>query len=416
MNSHQYTVLKRNPMSLRLRLPLLSLVCITLAAVFTSHARAQDYEAYQLFLGHYPVAETSWSHDVQGVAHDDNNWFITNTDFIWKIPVERDLNSVSASSPGVIRRTLSSYPALAGYAHCGDPDVHRVGATDYLIVPIEAPNATCTSGLPGGVAILRCFDLSYVAHVAFPGQCNDAGWVASSGDFLVSSRQHVGAPAGSPSSTTGGLRFYFFDWNLLHTAGVAAIAFDHETEMLNEQGNRLEMVTMQGGEFAPGGSFLYLLSGFHDDSNQLADREGIHVLQTTNFQRVAHSTRGFGHFDYYYDPGFNSAGEPEGLTIWDLDNGRAPGIRGQLHVMRLDNDAFHDDIAFKHYTRTIRVDPASTCQSGTIACPFRTFAGAYTLAWPGAEIRLRAGTYIERPIISTRVRITAEGGTVRIGG
>jgi len=71
---------------------------------------------------------------------------------------------------------------------------------------------------------------------------------------------------------------------------------------------------------------------------------------------------------------------------------------------------------FKHYTRTIRVDPASNCQSGTLACPFRTFAGAYALAWPGAEIRLRAGTYIERPIISTRVRITAEGGTVRIGG
>ncbi|MGQ0626923.1 MAG: hypothetical protein ACT4PL_02345 [Phycisphaerales bacterium] len=392
------------------------LIAAVFAAAVATCALAQPYESYYLFLGHYPVAETSWSHNVQGVAHDDNNWFITNTDLIWKIPVERDLNSVTSTSTGVIRRTLGSYPALAGYAHFGDPDVHRVGLTDYLIVPIEAEDATCTSGLPGGVAILRCFDLSYVAHVGFPGQCNDAGWVASRGEFLVSSRQHVGAPPGSPSSITGGLRFYFFDWNLLHNFGVAAIAFDHEVEMLNEQGGRLEMVTMQGGEFAPGSDLLYLLSGFHDDSNELADREGIHVLETTTFRRVAHSTRGFGHFDYYYDPGFNSAGEPEGLTVWDLDNGRAPGIRGQLHVMRLDNDAFHDDIAFKHYTSIIRVNPASSCQSGTIACPFRTFGAAYSLAWPGAEIRLRTGTYLDRPVISKRIRLSADGGVVRIGG
>jgi hypothetical protein len=379
-------------------------------------AAAQLYHAYYLFQSNYPSGQVSWSHDVQGAAHDDNNWFITNTDFIWKIPVQRDLNTVTVISPGVIRRTITNYPALAGYEHFGDPDVHRVGATDYLIVPIEDSQATCASGLPGGVAIFRCFDLSYVAHVGFPGQCNDAGWVASQGDLLVSSRQHVGAPDGSPPGTTGGLRFYFFDWNQLHANGIAAIAFDHELETLNEQGGRLEMVTMQGGEFASGGGLLYLISGFHDDDNGQEDREGIHVLETTNYQRIAHSTRGFGHFDFYYDPGFPNYGEPEGLTVWDLDDGRAPGISGQLHVMRLDNDPTFDDIAFKHYTNVIRVNPTSTCQSGTIACPFRTIASANALAWPGVEIRMRTGTYPERPIISTRVRLTAEGGVVRIGG
>lgn len=389
-------------------------VGIAFAAALSPLARAQDFESYYLFMGNYPNGERNWSHNVQGVAHDDNNWFITNTEVIWKIPVERDLDTVSISSPGVIVRTFLHYPELAGYDHFGDPDVSRLGGIDYLIVPIEDEQGTCNSGLPGAVAIFRCSNLSYVDHISFPGQCNDAGWVAARDGQLVSSRQHVGAPDGSPPGTTSGLRFYDFVWNPSTEQGT--LVFNNEVEMLDENGDRLEMVTMQGGEFAPAGNLLYLISGFHNDSNALADREGIHVLETVSFQRVSHSTRCVGHFDFCYDPGTISAGEPEGLTIWDLDDGRAPGIRGQLHAMRLDNDAFHDDIAFKHYTFVIRVNAASPCQSGTPACPFRTVNAAANLAWDGSEIRVSAGTYVEPLTLTRRIRLTAEGGTVRIGG
>lgn len=406
---------------LTLRHLVVTLVAAILPLFWASHAAlAQPYESYYLFLGHYPVAETNWSHNVQGVAHDDNYWYITNTEVIWKIPVSTDLRTVAFDSPGVRVKTLSEYQIqgdLIGYHHIGDPVVFRFEGTDYLIVPVENADATCTSGPPGAAAIFRCSDLSYVSHAAFPGQCNDAGWVAvDSQGVLVSSRQHIGAPPGSPISAQDGLYFFTFNWPLLHTSGIASMTFLRQQQVLNPSGGIVEMRTMQGGEFSPDGSLLYLVSGFHDDSNTVADQEGIHVVSTSTWQRVAHSTRGFGHFDFYYDPGAIAAGEPEGLTVWDLDNGRAPGIRGQLHVMRLDNDAFHDDIAFKHYTSIIRVDPASSCQSGTIACPFRTYAAAYNLAWPGAEIRLRTGIYLDRPVISKRIRISSEGGTVRIGG
>lgn len=386
-------------------------------SVAIQRAAAYEYEGYYLFLGNYPSGQVSWSHDVQGAAHDDNNWIITNTDFIWKIPVQRDLSTVTQASPGVLRVSITAYPTLAGYAHFGDPVVYRFSGTDYLIVPIEDSNATCTSGLPGAVAIFRCTDLSYVDHVAFPGQCNDAGWVAvkSNGD-LVSSRQHVGAPAGSPPASQGGLRFYNFDWASLHATGQGSMSFAQEVIMVNEQGLPLEMVTMQGGEFSPSGELLYLVSGFHDDDNGLEDREGIHVLETTSYQRIAHSTRGFGHFDFYYDPGFPNYGEPEGLTVWDLDDGRAPGIAGQLHVTRLDNDPTFDDIAFKHYTNIIRVNASSTCQSGTPACPFRTVVAGYNFAWPRAEVRIRAGTYPEVMTLNKRIRLSAENGVARIGG
>ena len=43
--------------------------------------------------------------------------------------------------------------------------------------------------------------------------------------------------------------------------------------------------------------------------------------------------------------------ESEGVTIWDLDaDPRAPGIRGQVHIMDLSNDqASDDDLFMRHF-------------------------------------------------------------------
>ena len=52
--------------------------------------------------------------------------------------------------------------------------------------------------------------------------------------------------------------------------------------------------------------------------------------------------------------------EPEGIDIWDLDSGIAPGINGQIHVIMIDNvpDLHNDDLYFKHYTTT----PGDICK------------------------------------------------------
>lgn len=403
-------------------LPTLRLAFLMALAIVPC-ARAQVHEAYYMHESNYPVGETSWSDDVQGLTHDDNNWFITNTHFIWKIPVHLDLRTVAFLSPGVIRRSIGEYTDLLGYNHFGDADVFRHADTDYLVVPIEDGEATCTSGRPGAIAIFRCSDLSFVAKAVFPGQCNDAGWVAiTEQGGLVSSRQHIGGPPGSDPSSQGGLRFYSFDWNLLHTTGRTSVIYTHSIYPITEQGATLELVTMQGGEFAPGDGLLYLISGFHDDSGGREEREGIHVIDTSGYRRIQHSTRGFGYFDYYYDPGFPTYEEPEGLTIWNLDDGRAPGIRGQLHAFVSDNDfepGDSGDIDFKHYTRAIRVNPLLSCQSGFPAgspqCPFPTLSGALNFAWNGAEIRIRAGIYTGPLTLSRRIRLSAENGLVRLG-
>ncbi len=436
-----------------MRVSLLIQIQVMFGAGLVGAVHAQNYEAY--FLNNrqnYPDSETNWSDNAQGVAHDQANWFIATTSTIWKIPVGHDLRTVSASSSGVVMRPLSFYLDLVnlGYNHLGDPVVFQFHASnneieDYLLVPIED-----SEGIqPGAIMFLRCTDLTLVNWIALPNQCdaqgqfcNDAGWCAvDSIGRIYASRQHATS-----------IICYEFSWEDLHANLPINISMHSELSLKKENGSELTLVTAQGGEFAPGDKFLYLVSGFYNDSNSLADQEGIHVVKLDStaqppvWRRVAHSTRGYGHFDYYYNPGFETYEEPEGLTIWDLDGGQAPGIRGQLHVMVLDNDTLPsplppveaDDIDFKHYTNIIRVvangscayaacctplAPAGcptpfneSCEFGVAECPFRTIGSALDLAWEGAEIRIGAATYTETMIISTPVRLTAEGGAVRIGG
>lgn len=365
---------------------------------------------YQLYIGGFPQQETPWSNDSQGVAHDDNHWFITQTTVIWKIPVGVDLRSASTTSPGVVRRSISIYAPLNGFHHLGDPVVYKFNGVDYLLVPIEG------AGHPGSIAVFNCATLAYITHFALASQAGDAGWCAvDEYGVIYSSLQH-----------TTSLTSYVLDWPELQASGVAQVTPRIAEMMRQENFQFLDLATMQGGEFGPGG-LLYLVSGFYDDSNGLEDREGLHILEprtdaqgVVTWHRIAHSTRGTGgHFDFYYDPGFPTYEEPEGLTIWDLDDGRAPGIRGQLHAFVSDNDVEAGDIDFKHYTSTILVRPGIGCLPGAIPgtanCPFPTISGAASFAWNGGHLRIRSGSYPGPITINRRLRLTAEGGLVHIG-
>jgi hypothetical protein len=133
--------------------------------------------------------------------------------------------------------------------------------------------------------------------------------------------------------------------------------------------------------------------------------------------RVQRSTNGSGYFNYEYHTNFPVKQEPEGLTIWDLDNDRAPGIKGQLHVLLLNNDWPDDDnVYMKHYTGTIYVDRAYTGEEkGIPSKPFRTVGQANDLAWDGAQIKIKTGTYPEALTFSKRIRVLVENGPVIIG-
>jgi hypothetical protein len=354
------------------------------------------------YLGNRPdEGSPGWHVEAQGLAHDADNWYITQNPplirvggqvfggpKLWRVPVTRDLASgVDCDHDGVSCSELRLTALLKlGYDHFGDLDFHETGGRRFLMVPVE-------HGDPGpGVAFFRGDDsLEFLGVAAFPGQQQAAsGWVAidPAGDLISS---------GGPAER---LNRFAVDWAGIpeHTPAdpvLGVLTFlDVPILLRDPDGQALSLDTPQGGEFSDDGQLFYFSNGFLGDVHP---SWGVHVFRLRTgspaecaprpscqiARRIERSHNGPGGFAYEFNSTCSLTGgyyceEAEGLTAWDLDaDPRAPNVRGQLHVMLLDNDDFFDtdDIYVKHYRLSTAdsVPPDIACPADTKAeCSART--------------------------------------------
>lgn len=285
--------------------------------------------ALHRYLGNYPQNRTTgWTENIQGVTHDSANWFFSQTKALWKFPVSFDLNSTVLGpipARGILKVGMPAALDRLGYDHFGDIDCHA----GYVFVPIEG-------GTYPGIAAFRASNLAYVAYSPLPAQ-QSAGWCAVN---PANGLLHT-----SNWTLTTVLR-YQIDFGRL-SAGRSFLTQSSSLPLRDEYGATLSLPHVQGGVFRPDAQRLYLVNGYMDDTDR--NKEGIQVFDMASCRRIARSTNGYGDFNYEYHPEDDE--EPEGLTYWDLNDGRAPGIRGVLHVTMLDNDGWTsaDDLYFKHY-------------------------------------------------------------------
>jgi hypothetical protein len=273
---------------------------------------------------------------------------------------------------------------------------------------------------PNGILLFKGADLSYVGRALLPSGIEDGGWVAVDKDGYIYT---------SPDNLTS-IQKYSLSWNQAQSMAQGDLSLKAESDMqvVDENGDPLNLGLMAGGVFSPSGDFVYIvtggmvldcINGVAIDEDWMRANGGIHVLDTTSqpWRRIKKSTNGSGSFDYNFEPDLSGGcDEPEGITVWDLDDGRAPGIRGQLHVFMLDNDIDQDDATLYHYTNTIYVNSSYTGEeTGEIHKPFNTVGKANNMAWNGSRIKIQAGSYPEVLTFSKQIQVLAQGGTVHIG-
>jgi len=148
------------------------------------------------------------------------------------------------------------------------------------------------------------------------------------------------------------LRKYKVNFAMLTSSVENAITPDG-TFALTESDGPLDppLGNLQGGAFTPWGD-LYLVNGL--DNPPSSDNGGVHLFNAQGVL-IDESTNGGGTFNFEYDPSatfpnFEEGQEPEGADWWNLQGGSAPGIGGQLHVIRLQNwELAEDDLFVKHY-------------------------------------------------------------------
>lgn len=391
------------------------------------------FESYYFKVNSYPEDQTTNWHpngtELQGVTHDDANWFFTVTDkdksngHLWKIPVSTPLHNNIGANQSI---SMSDVDALSSshYWHFGDPDHYTYEGTTYILVPVTG----------NGTPIIACFraDNLVFKNYAFldATKQGDVGWCAIDpvGNLYTS------------RDDTDVFYQYEVDWKqLTQTGNHSALNWVKSVPLRGLNGAPLFLKNMQGGEFSPSGELLYISSGSGECNGYghgVFPTDGIHVFQIEagiwrEIKKSDNRKRDeIGYFEYSFDNGCTCAGtgsqHPEGLTVWDLDNGAAPNISGQLHVtINFYNVAFCDDaFSLHHFTNKIIVDKNST-QSPNLSIPlignkirpFKTLSDAlnYYPIWDGAHIILRAGEYPSAPVnINKRMLITSEGGAAII--
>jgi len=438
---------------------LISLLAALLLAVLpsSSHNPGDGYQQHFRFVSKYPdeTADTPLAWENNGVAHDDSYWYFATNDYygeveaLWRIPVTVDLASVQVNTPGVsvIRSDQIWCPTANGsknlrndlkYWHFGDLVAYKPKDSEwFLLVPLEGGNSPA-------IAILRAenfqclgLDVLQIDNKTPPTLNNAAAWCATDPQgYVYSSPDKWYVPGESVAS----IFKYRLNWNTLGVdpQNPVQLTFLEKISLKDKNGQPLPPSEIsgysQGGEFSADGRLLYVTSGSGEDSDD--DHGGIQVFDTTTWQRVARSDNDEDAF-FRYD--FNSSWppleEPEGLTIWDLDEfvssygdpPKAPGIDGQLHVVLLDNDVGNkDDFSIYNYTNSIYVDQAWLYESsGQIRSPFKTVGAALAFyqqneyfsygRWTGARIKIHTGHYAETLTISRRVQLSGWGGRAVVG-
>jgi hypothetical protein len=389
-------------------------VFLAVALGWGAAAGAQDYpthEAYTRYLKQYPESETDWSNEAQGIAMDGSFWYIAQKGKLWAIH-----RSASLAAPPSDWRTktasIGSFPELAGYNHFGDLDVIELEGRPHLLVPVE----NTSKDRCGLIALFTGYwpsdpgaSLRYIASACVPFQGGTSAWVALDDEgFVYSSRFH----------DVSHINQFRIDWSrdyrgtkTLHLVcvemiGPVAPSCKSGIDLFDQAGLWTRVDGLQGGDFTRSGEVLYL-----------STNHGLYAIRSRDGRILERSCEEGCRFRFDLSEGVGA--EAEGLTVADLEEAvDIPGAaRGQLHVLRLDNDDAKlesDDVSLWHYSGSVFAQPGGT-GDGRFESPAGSFTQALGLAWNGARIVLRPGSYAGPARVDRYLEIEARGGPARIG-
>jgi hypothetical protein len=340
------------------------------------------------WIGDYPN-HMEWWDDMQGVAHDNENWFFTSPFGLVRIPVNTELGTEGdidpEEYPGASVRWLEDLHNLADLGKLWDPIFGEVGGYDhfgdldqyggFLFVPVEGKIYRKISipvwpyyyyEVANYTAAIAVFDTENLDIVDFKeiwnwgaDRMSCAGWLAVNPHppdenpddpnivFLYSSLDDLWR-----YSSLFRYRLNMTTLRNTHSLSDSLTYFDR-VELFEANGDHINessrFKTIQGGVFSPWGD-LYIVNGAYDVSPS-EQRGGIHVFDGGTRRLLADSQLESNPFKFEYHPCWDRYEEPEGVDWWNRDNQSpvSPYIAGQLHVVLLDNDWPSDNFYFMHY-------------------------------------------------------------------
>ena len=272
------------------------------------------------YLGNYPNGkETPWSNKCQGVTHDGQFWYITQTLQLWKIPISTDLVFTKQPAETIVHLLPQSLRD-EGYNHFGDLDFWE----GYLFISLENKSKK----RPPSIVLWDTQKFEYCSTAKLPSpKKKDIPWCAVNpleGTLFTSDFKCKA-------------ELFEYDFNISKNKKLE-LKYLRTIPLYDKNGLPIKIKRVQGGVFSRKNNRLYISSDGQKEG-------GIYVFETAGYTLLEY-------IPVPYEPDFPRVQEVEGITILDSDaasNNFPKNIKGQLHLLLLDNDLCNDDIYFKHF-------------------------------------------------------------------
>jgi hypothetical protein len=300
------------------------------------------------YVGDYPKDRNNywtWKATVgpQGLAHDANDWYLTRTDSIFRVPLTADLAADNPTTQTVALPDATWPPSFItftnnyNYHHYGDPHVYG----NYLFVPVESASSNTAPAL----YVFRRSDLALVRIALLSQSTKDSAGNYHSAFVTIDSHgvlftANVNLGATGPSS--GGLDRYAV--NLANIESTSPFLSNLSPMPVYDigGGQLLSLQTMQGGTFAGDDSVLYL-------SSSGGDSKGVWALQLDASRTVA-VAQNYSENGRNFTYAIGAFQEAEGMDYVDVTG--FPSATNlppsQLHVLLFSN--FSAGYWLKHYS------------------------------------------------------------------
>jgi len=310
------------------------------------------------FLGDYPRdREPGWSEECQGIANDDDSWYISQRFTLWKFPRRFDLNTgVSGADParGIRTAEIPRFLRDRAYDHFGDPDYYQ----GRLFVPLEG---SAGHSRPCQLLVFDARTLRYLSAADMGPQPTNAPWCAiSPWDGLLYS-----SPFDGVAELTG--------YQMSFRGDALTLTPVRGLRLFDEFGEPTHVDRVQGGAFSPGSGLIYLVSDTGSDG-------GIFVFDARTGIKVGRIWIG-------YKTGWGQ--ELEGVAV--CPSGGAPGIGGQVHTVMISNDTGTDDMWIKHHRVPYELAASGGRPPSVISV--QPSSGAWSAAGSSLEVILRGTNF-----------------------
>lgn len=285
----------------------MKLICLILILSFSVHANVR-------YLGDaFDNVRANWSVDLQGMCHDEEYYYITQTEAIWKIPRSRKIESVNSvyTENAVAKYSIPTDLAKQGSNHMGDCDVHN----GIIYIPLEGTK-------PQKLLLLKTGTLEFISAPKLSIKQTHAPWVTVdarsghiySGNFDIPGRQ--------------GIIQYKLSKNKQKLIPIRRMHFR------DGKGRLMSLKRVQGAEIVRSRNVFWFVSDLEEG--------GLYGFSLKS-----------GRLIYYkrirYSRNFPKYEELEGIDALERGEMDFPNYAGNLFVCMLDNNLFHDYAFLKHF-------------------------------------------------------------------